>query len=112
VGLSDRDRRHVEFILECIDKIHEYQPSDRNTFLADSRTHDAITWRLQAIADASRTRLTDEIRNRHAEIGWRAVYGFRNIAAHRYAEIDLDLVWEIITEHLEPLRLALQSELE
>jgi uncharacterized protein with HEPN domain len=112
VGLSDRDRRHIEYIVECIDKIHEYCPNDRNAFLADSRTQDAVIWRLQALADASHARLSDEIRDRHPEINWRAVYGFRNIAAHQYSEIDLDLVWEIVTVHLKPLGDALSSELD
>lgn len=40
------------------------------------------------------------------------VYGFRNIAAHAYLDIDLERVWEIVTDHLPPLRTAVQEELD
>jgi Protein of unknown function DUF86 len=42
---------------------------------------------------------------------WREVYGFRNIAAHAYLDIDIDRVWEIVTDHLPPLRTAVEKEL-
>lgn len=43
---------------------------------------------------------------------WREVYGFRNIAAHAYLDIDLERVWEIVTDHLPPLRTAVEKELD
>jgi Protein of unknown function DUF86 len=42
---------------------------------------------------------------------WREVYGFRNIPAHAYLDIDLERVWEIVTDHLPPLRTAVEKEL-
>jgi uncharacterized protein with HEPN domain len=45
-------------------------------------------------------------------IPWREVYGFRNIAAHAYLDIDLERVWEIVTDHLPPLRTAVEQELD
>jgi uncharacterized protein with HEPN domain len=45
----------------------------------------------------------DDLKTRHPEINWAAVYGFRNVAAHQYAEINLDLGWEIATTHLDQL---------
>jgi hypothetical protein len=40
------------------------------------------------------------------------VYGFRNIAAHAYLDIDLERVWEIVTDDLPPLRAAVEKELD
>jgi uncharacterized protein with HEPN domain len=48
------------------------------------------------------------VRNR---LPWREVYGFRNVAAHAYFDIDLERVWEIVTDHLPPLRTAVEKEL-
>ncbi len=73
---------------------------------------DAVLWRLQTIADAARNHLSDELKERHPEIRWRAVYGFRNIAAHDYAEVNLALIWEIVERHLGPLRTAVGDELD
>jgi uncharacterized protein with HEPN domain len=33
-------------------------------------------------------------------------------SAHAYLDIDLERVWEIVTDHLAPLRTAVEKELE
>jgi len=79
--------------------------------MADEAAQDAIVWRLQTIGDAARNHLTDDLKGRHPDIRWSAIYGFRNIAAHDYAGIDLVLVWRIVTEDLEPFYSATVNEL-
>ena len=71
---------------------------------------DAVLWRLQTLADAA-WRLGDEVKERDPEIPWRAVYGFRNVAAHAYLELQLDRVWEIVDRYLPALRAAVDQEL-
>jgi uncharacterized protein with HEPN domain len=65
---------------------------------------------LKRLAEAT-GRLSDEIKQRHPHVRWRAIYGFRNIAAHGYLELSLDLVWEIITLHLSNLKAVVTEEL-
>jgi len=79
--------------------------------MADEAAQDAIVWRLQTIGDAARNHLTDDLKGRHPDIRWSAIYGFRNIAAHDYAGIDLVLVWRIVTEDLEPLYSVVVNEI-
>lgn len=67
--------------------------------------------RLEILADAT-AQLSPELKDRHRDIPWREVYGFRNIAAHAYLDIDLERVWEIVTDHLPPLRTAVEEELD
>jgi uncharacterized protein with HEPN domain len=50
-----------------------------------------------------------ELKDRHREIRWREGYGFRNIAAHVYLDIDLERVWKIVTDHLPALRTAAEK---
>lgn len=107
----ERERRYLLFILECIDRIESYLPAGLSAFLAAPMAQDAIVWRLHAIADAARNHLMQELKDRHGNVRWRAVYGFRNVAAHQYADINLDLVWEIATAHLSELRCAIEAEL-
>jgi uncharacterized protein with HEPN domain len=53
-------------------------------------------WRLQKLAEAASTKLSDEFRDRHPAINWGSIAGFRNIAAvgapgHReVSEADID----------------------
>jgi uncharacterized protein with HEPN domain len=79
--------------------------------MVDEAAQDAIVWRLQVIGDAARSHLSDELKTRHPQIRWPAIYGFRNIAAHDYAGIDLILVWRIVTEDLGGLYSAVVEEL-
>ena len=45
----------------------------------------------------------------HPEIPWRDLYGLRNRIVHDYDGVNLRLIWEIISEDLEPLRQTLQK---
>ena len=82
----------------------------REAFLQDVDVQDAVLWRLQTLAEAT-GRLSQAVKDRHPEIRWRAVYGFRNIAAHAYLDLRLDQVWEIIELHLPALKAVVDDEL-
>jgi uncharacterized protein with HEPN domain len=111
VSPSDRERRYLRYIRDSIERIRRYAPSTLEDFLRDEEAQDAIVWRLQTLADAARNHLSQELKARHPEIRWRAVYGFRNVAAHAYADGDLARVWEIVQEHLQPVQKAVEEEL-
>ncbi|OQA40526.1 MAG: hypothetical protein BWY52_02850 [Chloroflexi bacterium ADurb.Bin325] len=66
---------------------------------------DAVLYRLVIIGEAA-ARLSDELRNRHSDIVWRDIIGFRNFAVHHYFGLNLDVVW-YTARHDVPL-LALQ----
>ncbi len=71
---------------------------------------DAVLRRLETLADAA-SRLPDDLKGRHPDIPWREVQSFRNVAAHDYTGIDLDIVWRIIVDDLPPLGSAVKEEL-
>jgi uncharacterized protein with HEPN domain len=56
-------------------------------------------------------KLPASLKDRHPEIPWRAIQGFRNVAAHAYTGIDLEVVWQIVADDLPPLRELAASEL-
>ena len=51
---------------------------------------------LEVIGEAA-TRLPDEVRERHPEVPWGSIVGLRNRLIHAYDEVDLDIVWDILT---------------
>jgi uncharacterized protein with HEPN domain len=107
---DDRERRHLAYILTAIDLIERRTQGGREAFLADVDIQDAVLWRLETLAEAT-NRLTPELKARHPEVRWRAIYGFRNIAAHGYLDLQIDRVWEIIEVHLATLRAIVDEEL-
>jgi uncharacterized protein with HEPN domain len=107
---DDRERRHLAYILNAIGLIEKRTHMGREAFLDDVDIQDAVLWRLETLAEAT-NRLTPELKARHPEIRWRAIYGFRNIAAHGYLDLQIDRVWEIIEAHLPALKAVVEHEL-
>jgi Protein of unknown function DUF86 len=61
------------------------------------------------VAEVARERR--ELKDRHPGMRWREVYGFRSLTADACLDIDLERVCEIVTDHLPPLRTAVEREL-
>lgn len=108
--IADRDRRYLEYIREAIGLIEGRTQAGKQAFLDDLDLQDGVLWRLETLAEAT-GKLSQGIKARHPQIAWRAVYGFRNIAAHAYLDLRLDEVWEIIEYYLPPLKAVVSEEL-
>ena len=107
---SERHRRFLTYIRDAIDLIEQRTQAGREAFLNDIDIQDAVLWRLQTLAEATH-RLPPEVKAQHPEIRWRAIYGFRNIAAHGYLDLQIDRVWEIVEVHLPALKAVVVDEL-
>ena len=65
---------------------------------------------LEVIGEAA-SNVSADFKNIHPEIPWRKIVGTRNILAHGYAQIDLDILWDIIEIDLPDLIAKLEREL-
>ncbi len=78
---------------------------DRDDFLRDKRTQQAVIMSLIIIGEAA-TKVMDvysEFAQEHQEVPWRNMRGMRNRIAHGYFDINLDVVWETVQEWLPVL---------
>ncbi len=78
---------------------------DRDDFLRDKRTQQAVIMSLIIIGEAA-TKVIDvysEFAQEHQEVPWRNMRGMRNRIAHGYFDINLDVVWETVQEWLPVL---------
>ena len=71
-------------------------------FLSGGLAHDAILRQLTVAGEAA-FKISAELQDRHAEIPWRKIIGFRHRVVHDYFGIDLDAVWRIATVELPRL---------
>lgn len=62
----------------------------------------ALTRLVEIIGEASR-RVPEAVRGEHPEIPWRQIAGTRNRLIHGYDEVDLDILWNIVTDQLPEL---------
>ena len=63
---------------------------------------------IEIIGEASST-VTKEFRDKHNKIPWTSIIAMRNRLIHVYFDIDLDRVWDTITDDLPPLIVALEE---
>jgi uncharacterized protein with HEPN domain len=91
---------------ECINRVNKYTTGGRDEFMSQSLIQDAVVRNLQVMAESSK-RISDERKNRHLEVDWQEISGFRNILVHDYLGVDLELVWNIVTNELPGLEMAI-----
>ena len=70
---------------------------DSNEMLAMATIH-----LVEMIGEASRS-VSEAFRKKHPEIPWELISGTRNRLAHGYIDVDLDIIWSIVTKDLPPL---------
>jgi uncharacterized protein with HEPN domain len=79
---------------------------DRNEMLAMATIH-----LVEMLGEASRL-VSEKLRKKYPEILWEQISGTRNRLAHGYIDVDLDIIWTIITKDLPPLIVKLRRILK
>ena len=67
----------------------------------------AVVKEIEIIGEAA-SRVSAECQAKHPQLMWRQMVGMRNRLTHAYFEVDLDIVWEVVTHDLPPLIEALE----
>jgi len=99
-----REELYLADMVEAVDAIDLFLANvDRETFLADDLVRSAVLQKLTIIGEAA-AHLPADLRERHPEIAWTDIIGFRNIAIHSYFSIDWNIVWIAATQDAPSLR--------
>ena len=73
-------------------------------FVSDKDYHDVVAFRILQIGELVGN-LSEELRNSTAEdIGWSQIKAMRNIVAHHYGKIELEIVWTAATHDIPVLK--------
>ena len=67
---------------------------------------DAVIRNLQTLAESTQ-RLSQAAKDAEPTVPWRKVSGLRNVLAHGYLSVDLEVVWSIVAEDLPALEEAI-----
>ena len=92
-------------IQETLEKISKYSSAYSNAedFYENDRDFDATMMNFIVLGEEV-GKLSDEFKVKNEYINWSKIYGLRNIIAHHYFGINVDLVWQIIQNDLPIFR--------
>jgi len=71
-------------------------------YLASEDLRMAVERRVEIIGEAAR-RVSEPFRQAHPEVPWRDLISQRNVLAHRYDEVDDQLMWRVVTIRIPEL---------
>ena len=97
-------RLYLQDVLEAIDKIQTY--THGVTFQEFRQTGilvDSVLYNLEIIGEAVKN-LPDSIKAHHPGVEWRKIAGLRDIIAHDYFGVSLEIIWEVVQDKLPALR--------
>ena len=93
-------KQYLEDILEAIQKIDTYvKDVEFEQFADDSMRREAVFFNLQIIGEAVK-HIPDALREAYPAVEWRKIAGLRDIMAHAYFSINLEIVWDVVENKL------------
>ena len=102
--MISKDLAYIEHILEAIRDIGDSTRGFSFEDFENSKdSKDACIRRLEIIGEAVKN-ISQETKKRYPKVEWKQIAGTRDRIIHAYFNVDLDIVWNIISEGLPLLR--------
>ncbi|MDJ0579215.1 DUF86 domain-containing protein [Crocosphaera sp.] len=104
------DRERLRDMLEAISQIEKYAIQGQDRFTEDELIQTWMIHHLMIVGEAA-SKMTEETRQSYPHIPWVGTIDVRNIIAHEYFRVNLDIIWRIITNDLPSLKEQIQQVL-
>ena len=108
----ENDRARLQHMLDNAQLACQFaEGKTRDDLDTDDQLRLALDKDVEIIGEAA-CHVTDELQAETCQIPWNDIKGTRLIVAHRYYELDPDILWETVIDHLPPLILHLKTILD
>lgn len=97
--------RHIAEAIACI---RTDTKSGKKAFFASRVSQQAVILNLLIIGEAVK-HIDKESLASHPGIPWDDIAGLRDIIAHKYFHLDLELIWDVVSKNLSPLASAVAA---
>ena len=95
---------YLDDILEAATRIERYTKAlSLDKLKKDDLTIDGVVRNLEIIGEAVKN-IPSNIKDRCPLIEWKKIAGLRDILAHEYYGIDLEILWDVIKNKLPALK--------
>jgi uncharacterized protein with HEPN domain len=102
------DREWLADIYEAITNIEKYALRGRDAFLQEELIQVWMRYHFQVLGEAAKN-VSAPFKDEHPNIPWSEIIAFRNMLIHHYFGIDPEVVWNIITHDLPPLKKQVEA---
>jgi len=97
------DNTKVKHIIEAANEAVSFIKGKVRQDLDTDRKLSLSLVRLLEIIGEAANGLSDSFRESHPDIPWNSIINMRNRLIHGYFDINLDVVWQTVTEDLQEL---------
>lgn len=103
---------YLKDIENAIEKIEKYTKNmSFHNFKENELVTDGVIRNLGIIGEAVKS-LPDEFKDKNKEIEWKKIAGFRDVLIHSYARVDLEIVWDVVSNKIEALKRVIGRKLK
>jgi uncharacterized protein with HEPN domain len=112
MSISNRDAASLWDMAKAIGELQEFTAGLTYDDYADNlMVQRAVERNLEILGEAAR-RVSANFQQAHPELDWSGLIGLRNVLAHRYDQIRIDRVWDILVSNLPNILRQLQQFLD
>ncbi len=98
------DKLYIDDIIDSILAIEKYiHEVDYNTFIENRMLYSATIRELEIIGEAT-GKISQKLKEKYPDIDYRTVKDFRNVLAHEYFGVDMEIVYSIVKHKLPTLK--------
>jgi uncharacterized protein with HEPN domain len=103
------DRLYILDIMESIEAIESYiEPHNYESFIGNRMVYAATIRELEIIGEAA-GKISQSLKDKYPNIDYRTIKDFRNVLAHEYFGVDMEIVWMIASQKIPQLKIEIEE---
>ena len=99
--------QHTVSIMKYCQDCHSLQEFEDNPMRVE-----ATVFNLMQIGELAKSELSDELKQRLTTIPWKQIYGMRNRIVHGYSGVNMQIVWDTVSEDIPALSRSFKDLLQ